>query len=383
VLSSTLAVALLFAPEPGGVSWDAPPSCPDVAYLRGRIAAQLRGIETEQVEVRARVWAPSTPGAPWRLRLSIGEDAWRELEGPSCAALADAAAVMIAISLAAARDGVDRVPEPPVSPGGAEGAGDVDELGGGEEAGAVDELGGPEEVGAEEAGAAEDGAAEAAAAEAAAAELGTAETDAPEAPLAESTDPGASPPRSGPTADLAARPRLQAQLGIRGGAHGVGLPAPGGGLGGEAGMRWGPWSIALTGMHWLQRERAVVGDVAARYRLSTGGLEVCGTLELGRAPAAFELVGCGAGEAGALRAEGLRASPPRTQRHPWVALGGVMGAGWRPRPWVGVRVRVEVMAPLLGREFVIGDVSAGRVGPVDARGTLALVVRLPRKSTPR
>ena len=333
MLTIPVAVALLLAPEPIAISWDAPTSCPEADYLQERIAQQLHGVKTEATSVRAIVSPPTAESSSWRLRIWIGADGERELEGESCTALADAAIVMVAMSLNAASEaGTVDVPEPPpveeppTPPPTV--AGDVEA---------------PQTPGLSPQ---------------------TTETD-------EGGDPAPSPSDPAPSIEATER-RARATLGVRAGLHGVGLPALGGGLGGHVGVRWGPLSAAVTGMHWFERERPVVGDVAATYRLSTGGLELCGALALGRAPAAFELAACGLAEAGGLRAEGRGASPSRVQRHPWIAVGAAVAVVWMIRPWVGLGLRADLVAPLLGRRFFVGDVEAGAVGPVDARGALGL-----------
>jgi hypothetical protein len=340
VLATILAVALRLAPDELAIAWEAPASCPDAAYLRARIVEQLRGVEVEATKVEARVSAPAAPGAPWHLWIAIGDEGRRELEGESCTALADAAAVMVAISLNAAVEADDLgIPEPPP----AEAPAVPTEPGPSTDAVAVDPS--PEPFATPP------------------------EDDGTPAPVARTLTP--EPP---------AGPRWQpprAVLGISPGVHAVGLPAPGAQLGGRVGVRWGPLSAALSGTHFFRRERSVIDEVAASYQLTTGGLELCGVLVLGRGLAAFESFACAEAEAGRLRAEGLRAASPQVQRHPWVGVGGAAGAVWLARPWLALGLRADVVAPLLGRRFVVGDVSAGEVGPVDVRGALVLEVRVP------
>lgn len=338
MLATILAVALRLAPGDVAIAWEAPEGCPDAAYVRGRIAEQLRGVEVEAARVRARVSAPEGSGAAWRLWIAIGDEGERELEAESCTALADAAAVMVAISLNASVPGEEGgVPEPPVVEAADE---------------AVDE---PERG------------AEAVAEEPSLEPIAAPSEPAPDAAAGPSTPERSAGPR---------RWRAAAVLGVAVGAHGVGLPVPGAQLGGRVGVRWGPLVVALSGMHSFRRERPVVGDVAASYQLTTGGLELCGVLALGRR-VAIEGFACAEAEVGRLRAEGLRAVSPQVQRHPWVGVGGGGGAAWVARPWLAVGLRADLVAPLLGRRFVVGDASAGEVGPVDVRGALVLEFRVP------
>lgn len=337
MIAALQVAALLLAPAEPAISWHAPESCPDATYVRERVGEQLRGVEVEPIDVRARVFSPTEAGARWHMQITIGEDGERELQAESCAALADAAAVMIAISVnATVEERNAAVPEPPPV--------------------------------AEPARSTEPSTAPAPAPEPTAEPPSTARIEAA-APLRP-------PSPAGPSRRAWAPPR--AVLGVTTGLHGVGLPAIGAGVGGFAGVRWGPLRVAVTGTHWIGRERAVVDEITATYRLGTGGLDLCGVLALGRIPAQLELLGCVQAEAGVLRAQGHRASPSRTLRDPWVAVGGGAGALWAPRSWLAVGVRADVVAPLLRREFVIGDLPAGAVGPVDARGTLVVELRFPR-----
>lgn len=360
VLLPSLALVLRLAPEgPAAlaITWDAPAACPEVEYVRGRITEHLHGVTVEATRVRAHVSAPAVAGAPWRLRIAIGDEGQRELQGESCAALADAAAVMVAISLNAAggANALD-VPEPPP------------------QAPPVDAPVEPPEPSATEPSPVTPGPVT----------PSPVEPGRVEPPLSldlidDLTPPGSTAPASRPEpARRSQQSPARAVIGVTIGAHGVGLPAPGAGLGGRVGVRWGPLSAAISGAHWFRRERAVVGDVAAGYRLSSFGPELCGVLARGRAPVAFEPFACAELEAGVLWAEGVRASPSRVQRHPWVAVGGGLGVAWVPRAWVAVALRADVVAPLLGRQFVIGSASAGQVGAVDVRGALVLETRVPR-----
>lgn len=334
MLTTILAVALRLAPDEVAIAWEAPEECPDVAHVRARIAEQLGGVEVEAARVRARVSAPDRSGAAWRLRIAIGDEGERQLEAQSCAALADAAVVMVAISLnASASTAGGSVPElPPV----------------------VEPAVGP---------------------------VAVVEEPSPEpslepiaVPREAVPDPAAS--SSAPESTVG-RWQPAAVIGLAVGGHGVGLPAPGALIGGRVGVRWGPLVVVLVGMHALRRERSVVDEVAASYQLTTGGLELGGVRALGRGGPAIEGFVCAEAEVGGLRAEGLRAVAPQVQWHPWVGVGGAVGAVWVARPWLAVGLRADLVAPLLGRQFVVGEASAGELGPVDARGALVLEFRAP------
>jgi len=95
-------VLALAAPAPGlSLDWQAPAGCPDQATVRGRVAAMLgaAAIEGSDLAASGRVRAS---GEGWRLELELVRAAGRErrsLADRDCAALADAAALMIAVTI--------------------------------------------------------------------------------------------------------------------------------------------------------------------------------------------------------------------------------------------------------------------------------------------
>jgi hypothetical protein len=275
------------------------------------------------MKVRGRVLEPEAEGAPWRLQIELAGSDAREIQGESCDALVGAAAVMVAISLSSR--GHAAVPEPP-----------------------------PPEP----------------------AELEATDAEPSDVEAVDAAGPEPTIARSDPLPARRWGP-ARALLGVTVALHGAGLPSLGAGLGGRVGVLWGPLRVAAYGAHWFRRERAVVDDVAAAYQLGVGGLELCGVLGLGTAPAGFELLGCGEAEVGLLRAEGVRAESSNTQRRAWWAMGGGVGAAWTPRSFVALGLRADVLAPLNRFRFTIGSRPAGTIGPVDARGAVFVEFRLP------
>ncbi|MBL4687163.1 MAG: hypothetical protein JKY37_21380, partial [Nannocystaceae bacterium] len=288
----------------------------------------------------ARVWRAES-GKPWRLSLSTGAEGTREVQADSCAALADATVVMIEISLnpvleeSTAREPDDEAAQVPSPPPPTEPPASVDK-------------------------------------------------QSPTPVVRPNTSLPSTPRSNAPASDSAptrrktwARP--QAVLGIMTGGHGVGLPAPGVGLGGRLGVRWGPLQLAAVGVHWVRRPQATQG-ITAVYTLSTGGVEMCGVVPGGERVATFEGIACGAIELGRLQAQGRNTILERERRHLWVAPGAGVGVLWVPRPIIGIGIRADVFVPTLRRRFLVGEAAVGTVGPVDARGTLVVEIRLPNIS---
>ncbi len=316
-----LPLALLLAPDPG-VRWDAPPTCSSPGSIDARLEAANVRVERPVV---AHV-IPPTPAdsATWRLEVRVADTPPRLLEGESCDALADALVAMLSVQARAA------VPPPPAP---------------------QPTLAPPESAGPPALPAASLPSPPAAAA-----------TEAP-APF----EPQASPEGS-------ARRSPAVVLGMAAGIHGVGIPGLGGGVGADLGVRFPHLRVGGYGRWWFRRDRAV-GPVAASYRLAVGGLEACGVGALGR----LEALGCGVAEFGELRARGEGAAPPRTQRHLWFAPGARLGAQWRTRGPLRFGLSAVVLAPLNRRQFSIGDVSAGQIGPVELRALAHIAVSIPTR----
>ena len=91
------------AGEPAGLElrWEAPPRCPDRAQLLAAIDATLGAVEGERrpLRVHGRVDVDPRAGFVVRLELDDGRASTRDLRGPSCEELTDAAALVIAMTI--------------------------------------------------------------------------------------------------------------------------------------------------------------------------------------------------------------------------------------------------------------------------------------------
>jgi len=124
--TGTLPIASMFAALVVGapqIEWTAPSSCPQVAQVRQRVAAlmeaPLESLE-DSVFIANGVVEPGEP--EWKLELTLttadGTEA-RELNGESCEALTDAAAVVISIALSPSAPPAPELPPakpPPAAP---------------------------------------------------------------------------------------------------------------------------------------------------------------------------------------------------------------------------------------------------------------------------
>ncbi|MCA9692421.1 MAG: hypothetical protein KC636_22670 [Myxococcales bacterium] len=87
------------------LSWEAPPGCPDASQVRAaleRLLAETPPERRRDLELSAQAVVVKRPEGPWSLRLAIstrdGESA-RELDAESCDALAEATALLVAMTV--------------------------------------------------------------------------------------------------------------------------------------------------------------------------------------------------------------------------------------------------------------------------------------------
>lgn len=118
-----LLLGSVLASDPFTLEWTAPAGCPSEDDARGRIAAALG--EVDAPTLRAQASITQTEDGMFALALTLGRDGeppgTRTLEGASCAEVADAAVLVIAIAIdpnaaAALLEPEPTVPEPPPVP---------------------------------------------------------------------------------------------------------------------------------------------------------------------------------------------------------------------------------------------------------------------------
>lgn len=289
--------------------WRAPPGCPRAVQVRRSIERRLGHEWTgESLRARGEVEA-AADGYGYTLRLDTERDGLvdsRTMHAAGCDALADAAALVVALSVdpveVARRIAADRVDEPspiPVRP--AE----------------------PVEVEVEV-------------------------EDRPTPP----TGPVAS---MVPAADGPAEPERARTLRVLGwlalGPEVGALPGPTGAATLGLALHWPRLRIELGGIATVPRVRSTgLGDV----RVLLGGLDVraCGVLPQGLR---VSVMLCGVIEAGVLRGDGRRAPRARTAVAPTVGLGPGVGLRVPVARRIALRGQVELVAAALRPRFEVRD----------------------------
>jgi hypothetical protein len=92
------------SPSPVELTWNAPAGCPDAQSVRDGIARGLATVAGRVARVQASVTVTAMDAEHWRAALELRGPDWtatRMLKGPSCAAVADASALVIVLALAA------------------------------------------------------------------------------------------------------------------------------------------------------------------------------------------------------------------------------------------------------------------------------------------
>lgn len=127
--TALLAVLMAQAPEaapppaistsPVELRWEAPAGCPDAQSVRDAVARGLASVAGRVARVEATVSVTAVDAEHWRAALALRGMDWtatRMLKGPSCAAVADASALVIVLALAAELQEREVIVEAPPMP---------------------------------------------------------------------------------------------------------------------------------------------------------------------------------------------------------------------------------------------------------------------------
>lgn len=311
--------ALVSAPAPDGLRWDAPAQCPTVDTVAAR--ARALGARERPVEVRITEVAGG-----FAAEVVLDGDR-RALRSPSCDELATAVALLVAA-------GVDRPasPEPDASAGAPE---DLD--------GAVV----PPPAG--------------------------------DATIPATPSPPDRPRPAPAGARRSRRPErpdiLGPRLGLFGTA-GVGLlPRVDGGGGLALGWAWRRVGVEVGGWVLAPNARALGNGVRGSILLGAASATVCGRIRR----AWFELRPCGSFEAGATRVRTTGTEVEPGARNTWLGVRAAVRALAWVHPRVAPALSVGAVVPVFRTDYRVGDDVLISTAPVAFSATLGLELALGRQ----
>lgn len=305
------------------LSWNAAGECPDTDSVHARIIASL---DDADANVVVHATASRADDGRWRMLLQVegpGGRGVRELDGESCDALVDAAAVVVAI---VARGEAIEAPPPQLVP----------------------EPSLPK----------------------------------PEPEPEPSPDPPftAVLPRFVPPPEAPARRLPGWHVGVAGAFDAAILPRLGATLSAEVGPAW-PRVVAAIGVTHAIARTLREDDSAGRFSLWAATLRAGPRWQRER----FVLAGLVGAELGALLAGG-RGTPVTIDRtHLWSALTAAVEIGWRFAPRWQAAFSLGVAVPLRRWEFAADEVDLGSIGRIGARAGVRIAyerrgrLRIPRR----
>lgn len=301
------------------IEWSAPPECPAPAELRASVVQLLGGERTrERVRAEATV-VREGEGYAAQLVLAVGEQrSERRLQASGCAALADAVAVVVAVTV----DPVQLLDE------------DREHV----------EVAEP-------------------IAEPIAAPV-VAPIDVPEIP---------SVPVSAPTQARARAPGVHVRV-FSGPDFGA-TPKITGAIGGAIGLRGRWWRAEIDGSFAFARTTSLPSDedVTAKISRWSIGARGCGVPTRGR----LEVPLCAGVEVGQLVGAGTGQTMARaTRARPWIAAVGGPALAIAVVPRLAIVVGADLVVPLWRARFEIGTQRIHRPQPIGVRGLVGVELRL-------
>jgi hypothetical protein len=330
---AAVVLALASAGDPGDdhveLSWNAPAGCPVEEEVRGRLEALLGSAPHEPIAATVDVERAANGDYSARLVVEMGAHrSERTLTASQCGALADATALVIAVTV--------------------------------DPASTLGEALESEAIAAEPSAIPE-----------------------PEAAIAMPTEAGAqgtSAPIAAapPTASAPAKPPARRIVGVHVRALGNvdygTLPGVSGAIGGAIGAHGRRFRFEVSGAWTFAREATVPSNPAASGRIALWAIAArgCGVPKWGR----IELPLCGAVEAGAFEGEGTGDTVnATTARRPWIALTAGPAIAFVPVPRVAILVGADLVVPLVRAQFLVGDELVHQPFYVGVRAGLGVELR--------
>ena len=155
------------------------------------------------------------------------------------------------------------------------------------------------------------------------------------------------------------------------------MPSVGASVGLEGGIERRHWraGLGVRGLPLRVGDHPQDGDVQGRFDLVAAQVLGCGVPWAG--PVGFAL--CGRFEAGGIRAAGQGAVAERVPSwSDWVGAGGSVGAAWRVTRWLAPFVAGELLGMIRRPRFLVGSVAGTlhETGPIAFRASLGLEFHL-------
>jgi hypothetical protein len=136
------------------------------------------------------------------------------------------------------------------------------------------------------------------------------------------------------------------------------------------------WWVELGWLHWFVK-RATAPDapaVGGDFQLSLGVLRGCPVIPW----RTLQIPICGGFDLGVLRADSAGLPDGRVDRRFWAAFTAGPGLAWEPNPVLALRINIEAVVPFAHPSFeIIGAGTIHEVAPAGVRGLLGLEVRFP------
>ncbi len=295
------------------MSWNGPADCQRADLVREQVESligrPLAELETPSFELQI---APK--GDIWSLELVTFAPARssRTLEGPSCAAVTDAAGVAMAMAIRATESAHEA---PPVT-----------------------------------------------------------EPPGKEAPPPPATTEVPPPPPAARRADLGAEDsesaRLGAMVGLSATVDSATLPAPVLGLGLGAGLRYSPVRLELQGQAFAPSTVSLAEGARGEFTLLSGAALGCFEGEL----TTIAVLGCGGLELGRLSGEGRRVTSPHLGAALWQAVRLEAGVELPPTSGLRFTARLGVAVPLARPDFQLDGNSVHRPAAMSLRAALGVAL---------
>lgn len=322
--------------------WEGAEGCPDHAIVVGAVERYLGGaIEASSGDKRIAATASKQRGG-WVAKVEVIEASGNRTRtlpaAPTCAEAAEAAALVIAISIdpeaverteAAREEGLVPEPEAEVVP--------ESEVAAKSEAAPKKEVAPKSEEFVE-----------------------------PEEPVAPKVAPEPVPPRS--------RTALRGAVGIHGGVEFGALPRVTGILGASVSLLGAGFRVFVDA-NVLPQQRFAIGSARVDFRMWAVGVGGCPVVNVARQWSIAPCIAFEAGQAIGVRTSGFASTGP--QPATWVAGRLLVRVEWRPHRLVGLHVAPELVVPFLRPEFSVNGDPEHTARPAGVRGTLGVEVQFP------